>query len=133
MVYGVHADTELKVGGWPQFFKTVFHVRAKSKQEAEKVAKRELDKVPVTYDKLFIEYLGREYRVSSNEELRVVCMKYGKDSITKVTIFEGTMQIIIDCNRNGREDNDNIGVWCRPADFKEAVDALFSKIKYEEI
>lgn len=133
MVYNVHADTKLMVGGWPQFFKTVFHVSAKSKIEAEKMAKRELDKASVTYGDLFIEYLGREYEVSSNEEMRVWGIRYGKDTITKVTIFEGTMQIIIDNKRHGRDDHDNIGVWCRPADFKEAVDGLFSKLKYKEI
>ncbi len=133
MVYGVHADTKLKIGGWSQFFKTMFHVSAGSKQEAEKVARRELEKAPVTYDKLFIEYLGKEYKVFSNDEVRIFGIRYGKDSITKVITFDGTMQIIIYCNRNGREDNDNIGVWSRPADFKKVVDDLFSKIKYEEI
>ena len=133
MVYGVHADTKLKIGGWSQYFKTVFHVRAKSKQEAENVAKQELDKAPVTYDKLFIEYLGKGYKVYSNEELWVWGIRYREDSITKIIIFEGTMQIIIYCTRNGREDNDNIAVWHRSVDFKDAVDDLFSKITYKEI
>ena len=125
MVYGVHADTKLMVGGWPQFFRTVFHVSAKSKEEAERAAKLEFEKSPVTYKKLSIEYLGREYKVFSNEELRVCGVRYEKDSITKVTLFEGTMQIII--------DHANFAVWRCPADYEAAVKDLFSKMKSEEI
>ena len=133
MIYRANADTKLKVAGWTQFFKTVFLVSAKSKGEAESVAKRELDASPVTYDKLFIEYIGREYRVSSNEATSVAGVKYAENSITRVAIYEGTMQISVDCKRNGREDHDIIGVWCNPTDFKSAVDKLFSKMKYNEI
>ena len=97
------------------------------------IAKRELDAAAITYNKFSVEYLGKEYRVSSNKATSVAWVKYAENSITGVAIFEGTMQILIDCKRNGREDHDNIGIWCRPSDFKSAVENLFSKIKCDEI
>lgn len=133
MIYTAHSDAKIEVGNWPQFFKCVFHVYAMSESDAKTQAEHSLNKANITYKNLNVEFIGRRYKVSSNEEFKVAGIRYPADSVKEVHIYPGTMQICIDCVRNGKIDNDSIGVWCRPSDFKEAVDKVFSKMGYKEI
>lgn len=134
MIYVAHADTKIVVGGWPQFFKSVFHVYANSEADAIKQADLALNEAQVTYEKLRVELIGRRYEVTDNEEFSLVGIKYPAGSVKEIRIYEGTMQICIDNIRHGKLDHDNIGVWCRPADFKaDVIDYVFPKIKCKEV
>ena len=133
MIYDAHSDAKIEVGNWPQFFKCVFHIYAKSESDAKMQAERSLNKANITYKNLRVEFIGRRYQVSSNEEFSVSGIHYKADSVKEVRVYPGTMQICIDCVRHGEIDNDNIGVWCLPADFKKAVDNVFSKMDCKEI
>ena len=133
MIYSAHADARIEVGGWPQFFKSVFHVYAKSESDARKQAEAAMKSAQVSYEHLQVEFIGRRYEVLSNEEFSVAGIQYRAETVSEIRIYEGTMQIGIDNIRNGKPDHDSIAVWCRPADFKEAVERVFSKMKYKEI
>lgn len=133
MIYSAHADTRIEIGNWPQFFKSVFHVYAKSESDAKKRAEVVMKSANVTYENLRVEFIGRRYEVLSNEEFSVAGIQYRADSVGEIRIYDGTMQIGIDSIRNGKQDHDSIAVWCRPADFKEAAERVFSKMKYKEI
>lgn len=133
MIYTAHADAKIEVGGWPQFFKSVFHVYAKDEEVAKRMAENALKASSVTYSNLTVELIGRRYEVTQNDEFCVAGVRYPAESVSEVRIYEGTMQIGIDNVRHGRIGHDSIGVWCRPADFKKAVDGVFAKMKYKEI
>ena len=133
MVYRASADTKIRIGGWPQFFHTCFLVYAKSDSDARMQAEQALKCAPVTYKEILIEFLGRQYKVSSNEEFSVAGVRYPEGTVRDVCIFEDTMQICIDCIRNGHPDHDNIGVWDIPVRFRDEVNRVLSKMEYKEI
>lgn len=133
MIYRASADAKIEVGNWPQFFKCVFHVYATGDFDAKMQAERSLDEADVAFENLYVEFIGRRYAVSSNEEFSVAGTRYPAGTVSEVRVYPGTMQICIDCERHGRKDNDNIGLWQLPADFKKAVDNVFSRITYQEI
>lgn len=133
MIYTAHSDAKIEVGGWPQFFKSVFHVYAKSETEAKAAARVELEKSAVEYSNLTVELIGRRYEVFQNDEFSVAGIWFKAESVSEVHVYEGTMQISILGVRNGKVDTTSIAVWCRPADFKKAVDGVFASMRYKEI
>lgn len=133
MTYRASADARIEVGGWPQFFKCVFHVDATGDFDAKMNAQYELNQSSVEYKNLRVEFIGWRYEVLSNEEFSVAGIRYPAGTVSEIRVYPGTMQICIDCERHGRRDNDNIGLWQLPADFKKAVNNVFSKLRYKEI
>lgn len=133
MIYRASADAKIEVGNWPQFFKCVFHVYATGDFDAKMQAEQSLNEAGVDFEKLHVEFIGRRYEVLSNEEFSVAGIRYPAGTVSEIHVYPGTMQICIDCERYGRKDNDNIGLWQLPADFKKAVDNVFSKVTYKEI
>jgi hypothetical protein len=133
MIYDVHSEVTIYIGGWPNFINAVFHVNAKSLSEATEKAIKELEKPYIKYEKPRVEFIGREYEVTGNQEMRFLDGKYQKDAIKRVCVFPGTMTVWIYYERNGRKDSDAFGVWCRPSDFEADVKDLFSKLTFKEI
>lgn len=134
MIYSAHADARIEVGGWPQFFKSVFHIYAKSESDAMKRVEVAMKSARVSYEHLRVEFIGRRYEVLSNEDFSVAGIQYRAETVSEIRVYEGTMQIGIDSIRNGKQlDHDSIAVWCRPADFEAAVKELFSKVTFKEI
>ena len=133
MIYRAHSDAKIEVGGWPQFFRCVFDFDATSELDAKVKAERSMKESDVEFENLYVEFVGRKYEVLSNDEFSVAGVHYQAGSVSEVRIYPGTMQISIDCVRHGRRDSDSIGVWCRPADFKNAVDGVFASMRYKEI
>ena len=133
MIYDVHSEVTIYIGGWPNFINAVFHVNAKSLSEATEKAINELEKPYIKYGKPHVEFIGRAYKVTANDELRFASGKYPAGSIKEIEVYPGSMTVWIDYLRDGRRDRDGIGVWCRPADFEAAVKELFSKVTFKEI
>lgn len=133
MIYTAHADAKIEVGGWPQFFKSVFHVYAENEREAKAAARDELKKSSVAYSDLFVELIGRRYEVYQNDEFSVAGIRFRAESVSEVHVYEGTMTISILGVHNGKIGTTSIAVWCRPADFKEAVDGVFASMRYKEV
>lgn len=133
MIYRASADAKIEVGGWPQFFKSVFHVYAKSEKEAKAAARVELEKSVVEYSNFTVELIGRRYEVFQNDEFSVAGVRFIAESVSEVHVYEGTMQISILGFRNGKADTTSIAVWCRPVDFQKAVEGVFASMRYKEI
>ncbi len=133
MIYRVVANTKLMVGGWPQFFDSVFYVSAKEKEEAEEKAANAMLNSSATFSKVRVEYIGREYEAIANEEVIIAGVRYRRDAIIKFHIYEDAMQVVIYNKRNGHTDCDTIAVWSSPKSFKESLDKFLQKITYREV
>lgn len=133
MIYRIQTPAKIVVGGWPQFFNCVFHVDASDEAEATQKAELALKQASVSYGEKHIEQIGRRFQVVSNEPLLISGLKYPKDSITQIQVFEGTMQVGIDHIRDGKKESDTIKLWCRPQDFQNALKQITSNIEAKEI
>ena len=117
----------------PQFFHASFHVSAKDEESASKKGHDALKKSVAKYERFRVEFIGREYEVLSNREFKFLDGRYKENAVRKVSVFPNSMTIWIEYDRGDKIDHDGFGVWCRPQDFKESVDELFSNINAKEI
>lgn len=136
MIYDVHVGIVVELGGWPNYVNAVFHVNASSQEEAEKKAAKVLRQSGYQYDPPRVEFAGREYEVSANEDLRFWGRNYFRNEIQTVKVFPRSMTVYIAYRKEGgtgREDSDTFGVWQQQEDFEAAVQELLSKVSSTEV
>lgn len=114
----------------------MFHVNAASQEEAEKKAAKVLRQSGYRYDSPRVEFSGREYEVSANENLRFWGRNYLRNEIQTVKVFPRSMTVYIAYRKEGdtgREDSVTFGVWPRQEDFEADVQELLSKVSSTEV